>query len=149
MQTEPRRARTWGPALALAFAVLGLSGLVAAAPARAEDVSLKVSLNAPYDGSNAAFFLAADRGYYAAEGLKVQFDPSGGSGEAVTRIGSGTYDFGFGDINVLMEFNAKNWRTPAKRSTCSITARRSRLAASPRRASPSPGTSKAASSAAR
>ena len=32
----------------------------------------------------------------------------GGSGEAVTRIGSGTYDFGFGDINVLMEFNAKN-----------------------------------------
>ena len=32
---------------------------------------LKVSLNAPYDGSNAAFFLAEDKGYYAAEGLKV------------------------------------------------------------------------------
>jgi NitT/TauT family transport system substrate-binding protein len=69
---------------------------------------LKVSLNAPYDGSNAAFFLADAKGYYSAEGLKVAFDPSGGSGEAVTRIGSGTYDFGFGDINVLMEFNAKN-----------------------------------------
>jgi NMT1/THI5 like. len=26
----------------------------------------------------------------------------------VTRIGSGTYDFGFGDINVLLDFNAKN-----------------------------------------
>ena len=75
-------------------------------PAGAQD--LKVSLNAPYDGSNAAFFLAEDKGYYAAEGLKVTFDPSAGSGEAVTRIGSGTYDFGFGDINVLMEFNAKN-----------------------------------------
>jgi NitT/TauT family transport system substrate-binding protein len=69
---------------------------------------LKVSLNAPYDGSNAAFFLADAKSYYAAEDLKVAFDPSGGSGEAVTRIGSGTYDFGFGDINVLMEFNAKN-----------------------------------------
>src|SRR4051812_24159392 len=69
---------------------------------------LKVSLNAPFDGSNAAFFLAEEKGYYAAEGLKVTFDPSGGSGEAVTRIGSGAYDFGFGDINVLMEFNAKN-----------------------------------------
>jgi NitT/TauT family transport system substrate-binding protein len=69
---------------------------------------LKISLNAPYDGSNAAFFLADERGYYAAEGLKPTFDPSGGSGEAVTRIGSNTYDFGFGDINVLMEFNAKN-----------------------------------------
>ncbi len=76
-------------------------------PAKAE-TELKVSLNAPYDGSNAAFFLAAEKGYYAAEGLRVSFDPSGGSGEAVTRIGSGTYDFGFGDINVLMEFNAKN-----------------------------------------
>src|SRR4051812_3058158 len=69
---------------------------------------LKVSLNAPFDGSNAAFFLADAKGYYAAEALKVAFDASGGSGEAVTRIGSGTYDFGFGDINVLMEFNAKN-----------------------------------------
>src|SRR5579871_5882395 len=78
----------------------------ASTPGHAQE--LKVSLNAPYDGSNAAFFLADDRGYYAGEGLKVSFDPSGGSGEAVTRIGSGAYDFGFGDINVLMEFNAKN-----------------------------------------
>jgi NitT/TauT family transport system substrate-binding protein len=69
---------------------------------------VKVSLNAPFDGSNAAFFLAEERGYYAAEGIKPSFDPSGGSGEAVTRIGSGTYDFGFGDINVLLDFNAKN-----------------------------------------
>ncbi len=86
------------PALALSFGVT----------AAAQGQELKVSLNAPYDGSNAAFFLAEDKGYYAAEGLKVSFDPSGGSGEAVTRIGSGAYDFGFGDINVLMEFNAKN-----------------------------------------
>ena len=80
---------------------------MAVAPARAED-PVKVSLNAPFDGSNAAFFLAEERGYYAAEGIKPTFDPSGGSGEAVTRIGSGTYDFGFGDINVLLDFNAKN-----------------------------------------
>jgi NitT/TauT family transport system substrate-binding protein len=81
--------------------------LLATAPAQAEE-AVKVSLNAPFDGSNAAFFLAEARGYYAAEGLKPTFDPSGGSGEAVTRIGSGTYDFGFGDVNVLLEFNAKN-----------------------------------------
>ena len=91
--------------LAFGLAAVTLS-LAAVMPAGAQD--LKVSLNAPYDGSNAAFFLAEDKGYYAAEGLKVTFDPSAGSGEAVTRIGSGTYDFGFGDINVLMEFNAKN-----------------------------------------
>src|SRR5262245_31616348 len=91
----------------LAFIATALTLLAAAAPVAAQ-TEVKVSLNAPYDGSNAAFFLADERGYYAAEGLKPTFDPSGGSGEAVTRIGSNTYDFGFGDINVLMEFNAKN-----------------------------------------
>ncbi len=70
--------------------------------------SVKVTLNAPFDGSNAAFLLAQQKGYYAAEGLNVSFDPSGGSGEVATRIGSGAYDFGFGDVNVLMEFNSKN-----------------------------------------
>jgi NitT/TauT family transport system substrate-binding protein len=92
--------------LGLGFAAITLLIVAAVQPAGAQD--LKVSLNAPYDGSNAAFFLAEDKGYYAAEGLKVSFDPSAGSGEAVTRVASGTYDFGFGDINVLMEFNAKN-----------------------------------------
>lgn len=90
-----------------ALAVLGFSGVWAATP-------VKVTLNAPFDGSNAAFFLAQSKGYYAAEGLTVQFDPSGGSGEVATRIGGGAYDFGFGDINVLMEFNAKNPAAAAK-----------------------------------
>jgi NitT/TauT family transport system substrate-binding protein len=87
-------------AIAAAVAVLPL------APALAQE--FKVTLNAPYDGSNAAFFLAEEKGYYTAEGLKLTLDPSNGSGEVATRIGSGTYEFGFGDINVLMEFNAKN-----------------------------------------
>lgn len=88
-------------------ALAAAAALVVAVP-KTQAQELKVSLNAPYDGSNAAFFLAEEKGYYAAEGLKVAFDPSGGSGEVATRIGSGAYDFGFGDINVLMEFNAKN-----------------------------------------
>src|ERR1700679_212950 len=78
----------------LLLGALALGLFAPVAPARAED-QVKVSLNAPFDGSNAAFFLAEERGYYAAEGIKPTFDPSGGSGEAVTRIGSGTYDFGF------------------------------------------------------
>jgi len=96
--------------LAAAFACAFTLG-AAGAYAQSE---LKVSLNAPFDGSNAAFFLAQEKGYYAAEGLKVSLDPSGGSGEAVTRVGAGTYDFGFADINVLLEFNAKNPANAAK-----------------------------------
>lgn len=98
----PSRRRLIGAAVLTAFVTL--APLAAASAQEA----VKVSLNAPFDGSNAAFFLAEERGYYAAEGIKPSFDPSGGSGEAVTRIGSGTYDFGFGDINVLLDFNAKN-----------------------------------------
>ncbi len=100
-----------GPLAALSRRLLlgAVAACVVAAisPAVAAE-AVKVSLNAPFDGSNAAFFLAEERGYYKAEGIEPTFDPSGGSGEAVTRIGSGTYDFGFGDINVLLDFNAKN-----------------------------------------
>lgn len=91
--------------LGSAVAWCGVSVPAFAQPALTE---VKVSLNAPFDGSNAAFFLAQERGYFAAEGIAVNMDPSGGSGEAVTRIGGGAYDFGFADINVLLEFNAKN-----------------------------------------
>jgi NitT/TauT family transport system substrate-binding protein len=89
-------------------AMASLSGFVSAPSAQTAPTPVKVSLNAPFDGSNAAFFLAQEKGYFAAEGLVVSMDPSGGSGEAVTRIGSGAYDFGFADVNVLLDFNAKN-----------------------------------------
>ena len=90
--------------------VLGLAAslVLSVTMAGAQPAPVKVSLNAPFDGSNAAFFLAQEKGYFAAEGITVNMDPSGGSGEAVTRIGSGAYDFGFADVNVLLDFNAKN-----------------------------------------
>jgi NitT/TauT family transport system substrate-binding protein len=100
------RLRILGVAIAAAVASVPL------APSFAQE--FKVTLNAPYDGSNAAFFLAEEKGYYAAEGLKLTMDPSNGSGEVATRIGGGIYDFGFGDINVLVEFNAKNPGNAAK-----------------------------------
>ncbi len=91
-----------------------LAGLIAAPVvlgsrrASSATTSLKFSLAAPFDGSTAPFFLGKKNGWYAEAGLDVQFDPSGGSGEAVSRVGSGVYDFGIGDINVMAEFNAKN-----------------------------------------
>jgi NitT/TauT family transport system substrate-binding protein len=76
--------------------------------ARAATTDLKFSLAAPFDGSNAAFFLADLNGWYRDANLNCQFDTSGGSGEAVSRVGSGVYDVGVGDINVMTEFNARN-----------------------------------------
>ena len=94
----------------IAVACAVVSGSAGAQPL----TEVKVSLNAPFDGSNAAFFLAQEKGYFAMEGIAVNLDPSGGSGEVATRIGGGAYDFGFGDINVLLEFNAKNPSSAAK-----------------------------------
>lgn len=70
--------------------------------------AIKFSLAAPFDGSNAAFFLAQENGWYKEAGLECQFDAGAGSGEAVSRVGSGVYDAGIADINSMAEFNAKN-----------------------------------------
>ena len=103
--TRPTLARQLLAALGIAAATLGSFGIGGGAQAQ---TAVKVSLNAPLDGSNAAFFLAQEKGYFATENVSVTMDPSGGSGEAVTRIGTGAYDFGFADINVLLDFNVKN-----------------------------------------
>jgi NitT/TauT family transport system substrate-binding protein len=91
-----------------------LTGLVAApfvlrtGVGRAATTNIRFSLSAPFDGSNAAFFLAESRGWYADAGLACEFDVSGGAGEVVSRVASGVYDAGIGDINVMSEFDAKN-----------------------------------------
>lgn len=104
-RARPALSRQTLAALGIAAATLGSWCMAGAAQAQ---TAVKVSLNAPLDGSNAAFFLAQEKGYFAAEGISVTMDPSGGSGEAVTRIGTGAYDFGFADVNVLLDFNVKN-----------------------------------------
>ena len=54
------------------------------------------------------FFIALYRGYYKDEGLDVTIVPGKGSAEVVRQLASGTYDMGYPDINVLIEFNARN-----------------------------------------
>lgn len=74
----------------------------------AATTSVKFSLAASFDGSTAPFFLADKNGWYADAGLNCEFDAGGGSGAAVSRVGSGVYDAGIADINSMAEFNAKN-----------------------------------------
>src|SRR5258708_20271788 len=77
--------------------------------AAAAQTKVKFSLEFGVEGLEARFSLARERGYYAAEGVNVTaIDVGRGSGDTVGRVASGTYDIGFGDINSLIEFNAKN-----------------------------------------
>lgn len=83
-------------AIAMAWFTLG-------AAAHAQETTIKFTLGWKTQGSDAAFFLARDKGYYKAEGLNVVIDQGEGSGATVTRIMSGAYEAGFGDVNAIIQ----------------------------------------------
>lgn len=94
--------RTFSVAALAATAVFGAGAAVAQTP-------VKFTLDFVLQGPQGAFFLAQEKGYYTAEGLNVTaIDAGRGSSDTVNRVVSGAYDIGFGDLNALIEFNAKN-----------------------------------------
>jgi NitT/TauT family transport system substrate-binding protein len=54
-------------------------------------------------GIHAWYYLAEDRGYFAAEKLAVTIDQGDGSAAAVTKVMAGAYDAGFGDVNAIVQ----------------------------------------------
>jgi NitT/TauT family transport system substrate-binding protein len=84
------------------------AGLIAA-PLRAQSaIPVKMVLNWRYQGPQAWFFLAQDRGYFAEAGVDITMDQGNGSGAAVGSVAGGAYDIGFGDINALIQLAATN-----------------------------------------
>ena len=69
--------------------------------------NLKFILNTFYSGPQAWFFLADDRGYFAREGIRVEFTQGDTLANAVPKIASGEFDVGYGDINALIEMNSQ------------------------------------------
>ena len=93
---------------ALLAAALGL-----ATPALGQ-TAVKFSLDWKYEGTQAPFLVALDRGYFKAEGLDVTIDTAGGSVEPINRLASRTYNMAFADINSLIKFRDQNPQTPLK-----------------------------------
>lgn len=94
-------------------AALGLLTLISTAQAEAL-TPLRFTLDWRYEGPSAPFLLAAQKGYFAAEGLDVKIDAGNGSAGAVTRVATGAYDLGFADFNALIEYSANTPQTPLK-----------------------------------
>lgn len=67
---------------------------------------VKFTLDFKVTSQTSPFFLAASKGYYAEEGLDVQIDVGAGSVASITRVASGAYDLGLGDISSLVEAHA-------------------------------------------
>ena len=92
-------------------AALGLATLPARAPAQTPPAShtpIKFQLDWRFEGPAALFLVPVANGYFKAEKLNVSVDAGNGSGGAVTRVASGSYDMGFADLAAPMEFHANN-----------------------------------------
>ncbi|MCU7371934.1 ABC transporter substrate-binding protein [Paucibacter sp. O1-1] len=85
-----------------------------AAPAQAQTTPLKFQLDWRFEGPSALFLQPIAKGLFKAAGLDVTLDAGNGSGGAVTRVASGSYDLGFADLAALMEFHANNPDAPNK-----------------------------------
>jgi NitT/TauT family transport system substrate-binding protein len=90
-------------ALALAMSV-GVAGLASAQ----ETTRIRFAADWAFQGPQAIFLMPEESGCYKKAGLNVTTDRGFGSGDTITKVGSGTYDVGFADINAMMEYNARN-----------------------------------------
>ena len=93
---------------------LALLLCVASAQVFAEETKVKFQLDWRFEGPAALFLVAKSKGYFAEEKLDVTIDAGNGSGNAVNRVASGSYDMGFADLAALMEFVANNPTAPTK-----------------------------------
>ena len=75
---------------------------------------LKVALDGRIEAPSTPLFVALERGYFKAQGLDVTIEPSAGSAEAFTRVASGAFDIGVGDINALIRYRDQNPSAPLK-----------------------------------
>ena len=93
---------------------VALAGLISLGAAQAQTTPIKFQLDWRFEGPSALFLAPAAKGYFKDAKLDVTIDAGNGSGAAVTRVASGTYDLGFADLAALMEFHANNPDAPNK-----------------------------------
>ena len=91
-----------------------LAAVAALGTAQAQTTPIKFQLDWRFEGPSAFFLQPVAKGHFKDAKLDVTVDSGNGSGGAVTRVASGTYDLGFADLAALMEFHANNPDAPNK-----------------------------------
>ena len=85
----------------LAVLILGIA-LGVWAPARAE-TAMRFNLGWRVEGSGAAYLIAAEQGYYKAEGLSVTIDAGNGSTGAIVAVAGGAYQAASADLVSMIQ----------------------------------------------
>lgn len=91
------------------FTAAAAAALAFSAPLAAQTqdpVNIKFTLDWRFQSVHGWFLHAMERGYFRAEGLNVTIDSGEGSAATITRVASGTYDAGFGDMSALVQLAA-------------------------------------------
>jgi NitT/TauT family transport system substrate-binding protein len=89
------------PTATLLAGVMSL-GLLSTSSAQ-DTTTIKFTLDWKIQGIHAWYYYAADKGYFAAEKINLVIDQGEGSGVTVSRIMSGAYDAGFGDMGAIVQ----------------------------------------------
>ncbi len=98
----------------LAVSTVAAVGLLSANVFAQAMTPIKFQLDWRFEGPAALFLSPIAKGYFKDAKLDVTLDAGTGSGAAVQRVASGTYDMGFADMAALMEFHANNPDAPNK-----------------------------------
>ena len=78
------------------------------AAAQLEKPAIKFSQGWLFQSTQAQFPLAAEKGYWKAEGLEVVVDRGSGSATSIQRVISGTHDIAYSDVGTIVKWNAEN-----------------------------------------
>lgn len=79
-----------------------------ATPAPKLQATVRFTLDWIPEAPSSPFYVALEKGYFAAEGLQVSIEPGSGSAVSVAKVADGSFDLGYADINSMIEFNDKN-----------------------------------------
>jgi NitT/TauT family transport system substrate-binding protein len=89
--------------MALILTLFSLA-VAAATPGASQSLTpIKFTLDFKFQGIHAWYYVAKEKGYFKDEGIDITIDQGEGSAATITRIMSGVYDAGFGDINAIIQ----------------------------------------------